>query len=475
VRTGVGVSSRSVTHCGPTDMCCLLHSIQCCLCRPRSIPCLHGCKGCQAVTSLKFTTFVIPAIQAPTATTDRVKNIRRSFRDEYLCLSAHPVCHRLILFATIMSDNQNSFATIMPDNDSTPDMSDNGSMRSWAELPPLPLSLVFSYLGLAERAGMARVSSSWAKATAAATTTIELANCSNTRQPAAVAAQQHGGLAGGDNQDVSGVISSLPWPGLPRLQNVTVAHSSVDLRPGSQLLQDLSAATTLTRLELQVVTFQGEPDLAALLLALPNLLHLSFVYLNKVQASSQPLASPAQRSHAGLTSLWSGSSGQGDSCECFSDEGMQLLCSLTQLKALCLHSMRDVTAAGLVGLQSLQGLEVLVLGDLTCEISLSTVPAFSQLSALTHLNLKWVEDTAQGEFDPSVLAYMTQFKDLNLWDWTPSNGAAGAAELLSWLALMPLERLILAGVDSLEQCPPELISNLSASSVLRTLGCWGLG
>jgi len=299
---------------------------------------------------------------------------------------------------------------------------------------------------------MARVCSSWAEAAAAATTTIKLDSCSNTESLQQWLRSNMVGLQAVTIQTSVGVISSLPWPGLPRLQDLQLAFSSVDLRPGSQLLHNLCAATTLTRLKFYEVTSQGEADLAALLLALPKLLHLSLRFMH--------------------------SSDQADSFTHFSDEGMQSVCNLTELRTLCLHSMRDVTAAGLVGLQDLQGLEELVLGDLTCEVSLSTVPAFAQLSALTRLDLSWAGDTAHGEFDPSVLAYMTQLKDLTLWRYTPAHGAAGAAELLRWLAHMTrLEELHLyiAHIDSLTQCPPALFSNVTASSMLKSLTWWQLG
>jgi len=72
--------------------------------------------------------------------------------------------------------------------------------------------------------------------------------------------------------DASGVITTLPCP---RLQGLGLFNCSLDLRPGSQLLQDLCSATALTSLDLRYATYQGDPDLAAVLLALPSLQEFS--------------------------------------------------------------------------------------------------------------------------------------------------------------------------------------------------------
>jgi len=123
-------------------------------------------------------------------------------------------------------------------------------------------------------------------------------------------------------------------------------------------------------------------------------------------------------------------------------------------------------------LPNLRELKSLFLEDLTCDISLSAVPACSQLTALTALALSWVQNTPPCKFDPSILAHMTQLEWLELVRCTPACGAAGAAELLSSLSqLHELRRLDLTLVQGLEQCPLEAVSALTSSSMLESLTC----
>jgi len=278
----------------------------------------------------------------------------------------------------------------------------------------------------------------------------------------------------------SKLINTLPCP---KLQRLILDNNSVDLRPGSQLLQDLCSATALTRLCFGNVTYQGEPDLAAVLLALPNLQELMLFILGeeayiKVQDSPQhqrqqlhaSTASEVQDSHQPSQKLWSAHGDPADGYRCFTDSGMQLVCKLAKLVGLELSSLQGVTAAGLSGLINLRGLKGLDLFDLTCDISLSAVPAFSQLTALTDLALYWERDTPDCEFDPAILAHMTQLKGLQLIQCTPACGAAGAAELLSRLSQLPdLRKLDFKCVKGLEQCPPVAFSSLTSSSMLESL------
>jgi len=218
----------------------------------------------------------------------------------------------------------------------------------------------------------------------------------------------------------SGVITSLPCP---KLEYLELYESSVDLRPCSQLLRDLCAATALTRLYFLDITFHGEPDLAAVLSALPNLGCFSqrnFAGYIKVQQGPQEqllqsgTTSGQQDSHAPSQQLWSAHGDPLDGYRCFTDSGMQFFCKLTKLQRQELGSLQGVTAAGLAGLADLQQLEDLSLEDLTCDISLSAVPAFSQLTALTGVMSSWQWETPHCEFDASVLAHMTQLRSLEL-------------------------------------------------------------
>jgi len=146
------------------------------------------------------------------------------------------------------------------------------------------------------------------------------------------------------------------------------------------------------------------------------------------------------------------------------------VCKLTQLQSLELYNMVEVTAAGLASLHNLPALKRLGLEDLSCEISASAVPAFTQLTALTCLKLGWTIDSPPQQYDPSILAHMTQLEELHLRNPKPAGGASGAAELLTRLAqLTKLQVLHLAYIDGLLQCPPAAFSSLTSSSVLRSL------
>jgi len=234
----------------------------------------------------------------------------------------------------------------------------------------------------------------------------------------------------------------------------------------------------LTRLCFCDVTFQGDPDLAAVLLALPNLRwwELHSPGPTKVQQRPQgqllqsSTASEEQHSHEPAQQLWSAHGDPLDGLKTFTDSGMQFFCKLTKLQALELGSLQGVTAAGLAGLANLPGLLELLLEELTCDISLSAVPAFSQLTALELMTLSWALDAPHCEFDPSVLAHMTQLRWLDLQSCTPARGKAGAPELLSRLSQLPqLDVLALEWIEGLHECPPEAFSSLTSSSVLKSL------
>jgi len=285
-------------------------------------------------------------------------------------------------------------------------------------------------------------------------------------------------VLGMDLTQPTGVITTLPCP---KLQCLVLQNCDVDLRPGSQLLQDLCSATALTTLCFGDVTYQGEPDLAAVLLALPNLkwfglCNLGEVGYIKVQQSPQEqlllhtrMASEDQDSYAPSLQLWSAHGHPTDGCRCFTDSGMQTICMLTKLQLLDLSTLQGVTAAGLARLADLTGLNHLLLEDLTCDIN-SPVPAFSQLTDLTWLALSWVKDTTHREFDPYILAHMTQLKALRINDGTPARGQPGAAELLSGLSQLPeLRTLFLCCIGALQQCPPEAMSSMTSSGLLESL------
>jgi len=358
---------------------------------------------------------------------------------------------------------------------------DDSTTRSWSELPVSVLAFAFEKLDLSDRAGninsIARVCTSWAAAAAAATSSIELSTCRCWLGLDNAGSLQQWLRSKGSH--VSKVklrnfvgVTSLPCP---RLRCLVLVDMSVDLRPGSQLLQDLSAATALEHLHLDGILFQGEAGLSSLLLSLPALTSICLAYMvefnspNQQQQQSHATATAAQDSQV-ITHSFFWSNPGGFKSLCITDVGMQLVCSLTQLQSLELHNMEEVTAEGLASLHDLPALKRLGLKYLRCEISASAVPAFTQLTALTCLKLAWVICVPPVEFDPAVLAHMTQLEELQLYNADPAGGASGAAELLARLAELPkLEVLHLTYVSCLLQCPLAAFSSLTSSSVLRSL------
>jgi len=353
-------------------------------------------------------------------------------------------------------------------------MEESDLSRPWSELPIPALMLAFEKLRLKDRAGtvdcVARVCSSWADAAAAATTSIKLQRCSDTDSLHQWLCSRgaHVGVFRLEGTSPGGVITTQPCP---RLECLELVGCSVDLSTGSQLLQDLFAATALKNLQFCEVKFQGEPDLAALLLALPGLKVLQLKYNTLLDTTQQPSSSTASALASEVQdSLWSAQHTTDKGHQCFTDTGMQIICKLTKLQGLMLHSMKAVTSVGLSGFSKLQCLDCLVLRGLTCDISLSAVPAFSQLTALTVLALVWNGNQPLARFDPAVLGCMAQLQGLCLWNCNPDRGTTGAAELLSRLGQLPkLHVLNLWNVQGVEECPPAAFSALTSSSVLTCL------
>jgi len=338
------------------------------------------------------------------------------------------------------------------------------------------LTFAFEKLNLRDRAGtitcIALVCTSWAAAAAAATRSIELSRCTDTDSLQQWLRSRGSHVIKVNLQGSDGVITSLPCP---RLKWLVLENIRVDLRPGSQLLQDLSAATTLEHLHLDGVKFQGDPDLGRVLEIMPNLqyIHLANINVRASPSQQQSLvpstATAMQDSQVVTHSIFWFNPG-GSQYMCITEEGMQFVCKLTQLQSLEVHHMVGVTAAGLAGLHNLPALKRLALAHVFCEISASAVPALTQLAALTYLKLAWINSRAPGDFDPSVLAHMTQLEELHLHQPRPAGGASGAAELLSRLAqLTKLQVLHLAWARHFVACSSVAYSSLTSSSVLRSL------
>jgi len=356
-------------------------------------------------------------------------------------------------------------------------MHQNVSTGSWSQLDQYVLQLAFENLDLRSRAGtthcVAHVCVPWAAAAAAATTTIDVQGCCNTDSLQQWLRNRGSGVTKLKLWTTCGVLTALPCP---RLECLVLNGSKVDLRPGSQLLQDLCAATALQQLWLDCVSFQGEPDLVAVVSALPALCHIHLADSQLLDGwnPEQQQQEQQQNSHArnlpAMQDFWSSTGTAFDWCRSLTDAGVRFLCSITQLQSLEVHNLEGITAAGLATLHNLPALKSLRLCGLACDISLSAVPAFSRLTSLSSLMLHWKRSVGIPLFDPAILAYTTQLEELSLSNCTPAGGAAGAAELLVRLGHMTkLQDLKLQFVQYLEQRTPSEFSSLTASSVLRRL------
>jgi len=159
---------------------------------------------------------------------------------------------------------------------------DDSSIRSWSELPVSVLTFAFEKLDLRDRAGsincVALVCTSWAAAAEAATRSIELSRCTNTDSLQQWLRSRGSHVIKVKLRGPGGFITSLPCP---RLKWLVLQNISVDLRPCSQLLQDLSTATALEHLHLHGVELQGEAALVAVLLPLPALTFVHVAYSDK--------------------------------------------------------------------------------------------------------------------------------------------------------------------------------------------------
>jgi len=133
---------------------------------------------------------------------------------------------------------------------------DNSSTRSWSELPVSVLTFAFEKLHLRDRMKcIALVCTSWAAAAVAATSSIGLSWCTNTYSLQQWLRSRGSHVVKVKLRGTGGFITSLPCP---RLKWLALEYIRVDLRPGSQLLQDLCAATALEHLYLRGIGFQGD-------------------------------------------------------------------------------------------------------------------------------------------------------------------------------------------------------------------------
>jgi len=118
------------------------------------------------------------------------------------------------------------------------------------------LTFAFEKLDLRKRMNcIALVCTPWAAAAAAATRNIELSRCTNTDSLQQWLRSRGSHVIKVKLQRSKGVITTLPCP---KLEWLALECIGVDLRPGSQLRQDLCAAAALEHLHLGVSGLQGD-------------------------------------------------------------------------------------------------------------------------------------------------------------------------------------------------------------------------
>jgi hypothetical protein len=247
----------------------------------------------------------------------------------------------------------------------------------------------------------ALVSTQFLEAALAATTKVvlEKGHCADTDNLQLWLSNRGQGVEGLKIAGAPEMVCTIPCP---KLDILIIHDSTVDLAPGSQLFQDLTAATQMTALSFKKVVFKDEPDFIQLFHALPDLQKLE---LEQLQFMGSPLSDPSARlvsAHANLHNRY----------RRFTDDSINQLTSLTKLGHLALHTVRDVTSAGIETLCNLTSLSSVCLQGLTCSITPSTVPSISNWASLKSLCLSYVGDS--GVVDLDILTTMTQLSCLVL-------------------------------------------------------------
>lgn len=101
----------------------------------------------------------------------------------------------------------------------------------------------------------------------------------------------------------------------------------------------------------------------------------------------------------------------------FNDGSMEVLTKHTNLQVLDIHSVRDVTPAGLELLSRLPDLQDLSLTGIAIPINSTTIPStLSKWTSLKNLRLSFVGPMPRGKsaLDPELLGQLTQLKELCL-------------------------------------------------------------
>lgn len=354
-------------------------------------------------------------------------------------------------------------------------------MMDWSHLPKTAFALIFQHLPTQYVVGTptccSLVCSSWRESALEIVKIIKLEGCASfsslqiwLEQHSSSIRQLHAG-----NVDVD-QLAGMAWPSLRDLQ----LHGA-SLDPIScQWLHKLITLPGLVRLNLHNITLTVEPDMCAVLIALPQLEQLSLRKLRKPDptqplclAYTVPCSLPSGMLllAPNLTKLELG----GDPKHGLPPAALQGLESLSKLQHLVLEGVDSVAASALSCVQVLQQLTFLQLEATPLKGSYvldnTVLPGLSTLTALQHLHFS---THIYQSMQPSVLAGVTGLKNLCLQRFVMAGGAAGVAELLGLLPKMQqLTHLdlshALTQIVGLESMPAAAFSALTASSNLRHL------
>lgn len=368
------------------------------------------------------------------------------------------------------------------------------------------LRLILDYVDQIQKVGSnkscALVSRDWEAAAAAATTRIVLDKCADTDSLQRYLRHHGKHLQVLHVRCTPGIFAQLPTP---NLQELLLNRCFLHVGQASSLLQDLPAASELTRLVLShvgVFGVAGSPSILAALAACTALRHLQLQHLFEPRelGTEQPLTAPAallQQQHLPHLSYLS-LGGELQSAQ----DVLQGLSTLTTLQDLELQGWCWVTDALLKAIQHLQHLTSLRLLETDRDVWCGAA-RFAQLTALQQLVLGYEEGPggAFGCLNPAILSDLPQLHHLELHNigfHYPESAPALllldadgddpvlpdpelVQQLLSVLAgMQQLTQLSLQRVDSLAGAPVlQAYSALTASSALQHLdlspACLGAG
>lgn len=331
-------------------------------------------------------------------------------------------------------------------------------MEDWSSLPQVPLISIMRYCSDQHRlTSCALVSSSWAAAAAAATSSVrtrQLQQCSTW-------AQQHGAhitslhipaaKSPGANAQVIAAFPALLLADLVELQ----INSS---RPKLSALRR-AAANKLQRLKLKRCTLlKGSAALLDTVAALPALQDLALLSISGPSRSDWlKLPSDLLPAVSQLTRL--------ELSRKVVDQSLRHLSCLVNVQELDLCFLTEPTE--LRGIGQLTALRVLNLRDAQFQLSTSNTPGLAELTRLQELRL------VECGVEPAVLDGISRLQHIELREvcfTQPDMETATAPAALSWLGQQQeLTYLQLQHVVPLQHTSAACYTALTASSKLRVL------